>query len=164
MRWIEPAYFFAVYATSVGATYATITFALVGIPDFLRDLFEVTQAKYSVSKLGDVDVDKRLEQLEALMHNDRLYQQDDISLATVADALEVTSHQLSELINTQLGIGFSRYVRSKRLDAACKLLRANPDQSVLSIALEVGFRSQSTFYAAFKSNFQQSPSEYRAGR
>ncbi|MEM7366395.1 MAG: helix-turn-helix domain-containing protein, partial [Pseudomonadota bacterium] len=37
----------------------------------------------------------------------------------------------------------------------------HPSQSVLSVSLEVGFRSQSTFYAAFREVTGLSPGDYR---
>jgi len=160
--WLEPRTFVAVYSSAVAVAYALVLFALVAIADFVRDLFEATQARYSVTRLRDVDVPACVDRLERLMDRDRLYQQDDLSLSGVAEALDITPHQLSELINSHLGLSFSRYLRSKRLADACRLLREKPEQSVLSIALEVGYRSQSTFYAAFREEMQQSPGEYRA--
>jgi len=162
LPWVQAKYFVAVYSMSVAAAYSMIVFALVAIPDLVRDLFEAAQAKYSVSKLKDGDVDQWIARLERLMDQDKLYQQNDISLASVAEALEITPHQLSELVNSRMGLGFSRYLRCKRLAEACLILREKPEQSVLSIALEVGFRSQSTFYTAFKQEFDQSPGDYRS--
>lgn len=52
----------------------------------------------------------------------------------VAEAVGITSHQLSELINTRLGIGFSRYVRECRVNAAKALLISAPSRSILSIS------------------------------
>jgi len=84
-----------------------------------------------------------------------------LSLATLADAVGVSGHQLSELINTRLGMGFSRYVRECRVKAAKSLLRSAPGRSILSVGMEVGFRSQSAFYAAFKEVTGVSPGDFR---
>ena len=162
LPWVASVYFVVVYATSVAVAYAMIAFALVAIPDFVQDLFEVTQARYGVSTLNGVDVAASVARLQKLMDEDRLYEQSDITLASVAEVMAMSPHQLSELVNSQIGIGFSRYINRKRLVAARELLRTRPQQSVLSIALEVGFRSQSTFYAAFKSEYEQSPGDYRS--
>jgi AraC-like DNA-binding protein len=58
-------------------------------------------------------------------------------------------------------VGFSRYVRERRVDAARRLLVAAPSQSILSVSLDTGFRSQSSFYAAFKEITGQSPGDFR---
>jgi len=79
----------------------------------------------------------------------------------VAEAMGLSSHQLSELINVQFGMSFSRYIREQRIQAAKALLAREPDSSILSISLETGFKSQSNFYAAFKEITGQSPGGYR---
>jgi AraC-like DNA-binding protein len=58
-------------------------------------------------------------------------------------------------------MGFSRYVRQRRVEAAKTLLLAAPSQSVLTVGMDTGFRSQSAFYAAFKDVTGQSPGEWR---
>lgn len=159
--WISTDYFYAFYTHSIAAAYALVTFALVGIPDFVNDLFEVTHMKYASSTLGGVDVDAKSRALEGLMSERALYRDDTLSLGAVAEHLSLTSHQLSELINRHLGCSFSQYVRGHRVKAAQKLLREQPAQSVLSIGLETGFRSQSAFYSAFKEATGMSPGDYR---
>ena len=69
--------------------------------------------------------------------------------------------QLSELINTQLGMSFSSYLRRQRIAAAQILLKNEPEVSVLAIGLSVGFSSQSAFYSAFKDIHAIAPGQYR---
>jgi len=95
------------------------------------------------------------------MTESKAYQNESLSLASLANDLGISSHQLSELINTRLGVGFSRYVRECRVKAAKTLLITAPAQSILSISMDTGFRSQSAFYAAFKEVTGQSPGDYR---
>jgi len=65
------------------------------------------------------------------------------------------------LINIQLGMSFSSYLRSQRVKAAEVLLKTEPEASVLAIGLSVGFKSQSTFYSAFKEIHSIAPGQYR---
>ena len=95
------------------------------------------------------------------MKNDKIYQDDGLTLSSLASAMKLSNQQMSELINTRMGMGFSRYVRETRVEAAKQLLAAAPDHSILSVSLEVGFRSQSNFYAAFKEITGISPGDYR---
>lgn len=154
-------YFYTFYALSIGLSYALVLYALTAIPEFINELFEVARSKYAVSTLGDVDVPASLRRLETLMTEDRLYVQDDLNLSRLADAVGITGHQLSELINTRLGCSVSRYIKQQRIAAARDLLKQSPEQSILSISLETGFKSQSTFYAAFKEDTGQSPGDFR---
>jgi AraC-like DNA-binding protein len=65
------------------------------------------------------------------------------------------------LLNQHLNQSYSQFVRQHRLNEAATLLREAPDQSVLSIALQTGFRSQSTFYTAFRDVHGCTPGAYR---
>ena len=95
------------------------------------------------------------------MSDGKAYQNEDLSLNSLAAEVGLTAHQLSELINSRLGMGFSRYVRERRVEAAKALLLAAPSQTILSVSLDTGFRSQSAFYAAFKEMTGQSPGDFR---
>jgi AraC-like DNA-binding protein len=159
--YIDHAYFYYFYNSAIGLGLAIMLVALVANPDLIGDLTEAAQVKYGASTLRDVDVDGSLKKLEQLMTDGKAYQNEGLSLASLASALGITSHQLSELINTRLGIGFSRYVRECRVKAAKVLLISAPSRSILSISMDTGFRSQSAFYAAFKEATGQSPGDYR---
>lgn len=161
LPYIDDAYFFYFYNNAVGLGFAIIVVALVANPNLIGDLSEVARVKYGVSTLRDVDVDACLKKLDRLMTEAKAYQNESLSLASLAGDLGISSHQLSELINTRLGMGFSRYVRECRVKAAKALLVSAPAQSILSISMDTGFRSQSAFYAAFKEVTGQSPGDYR---
>ena len=155
-------FFYIIYSVSIGIAYAMITFALVAIPDLLNDLFEVTKSRYAVSTLNNVGIESALQKLEQLMNEQQLYRDEDLSLASLAAEVDLSAHQLSELINQHLGCSFSQYLKNHRVTAAKDLLTSSPDQSVLSIGLEVGFRSQSSFYTAFREATGTSPGNYRS--
>jgi AraC-like DNA-binding protein len=111
--------------------------------------------------LKNVDVEQKLRQLDSLMQDDRLFENENLNLAMLADALDISSHQLSELINSTFGHGFSRYLRERRVAEASKLIADDPTRSILAISLMSGFRSQSNFYAAFREITGQSPGAFR---
>ena len=162
--YMDDAYFYYFYNNAVGVGVAIMLVALVGNPDLIGDLSEAARAKYGTSTLRDVDIDACLAKLNQLMTQGKAYQNESLSLASLASAIGISGHQLSELINTRLGIGFSRYVRECRVEAAKTLLMSAPGRSILSISMDTGFRSQSAFYAAFKEVTGQSPGDYRRGR
>ncbi|HMS06278.1 MAG TPA: helix-turn-helix domain-containing protein, partial [Burkholderiaceae bacterium] len=92
---------------------------------------------------------------------DRLYADPDLGLASLAARLDLSAHQLSELVNARLGKSFARYLREQRVAAARQLLRAEPSASVLSVGLSVGFTSQSSFYDAFREIEGTTPGQFR---
>lgn len=161
LPYIDHAYFYYFYNQAIGLGIAIMLVALVANPDLIGDLSEAAQVKYGASTLRDVDVDACLKKLEQLMTAGKAYQNESLSLGSLASAVGISGHQLSELVNTRLGIGFSRYVRECRVRAAKALLISAPSRSILSISMDTGFRSQSAFYAAFKEVTGQSPGDYR---
>ena len=161
LPYIEPGYFYYFYTFAIGIAFALVVGALVSFPELLTEFAEVARASYASTTLNNVDIEDRKAHLSRLMNEEKIYQDETLTLAALADAMDLSSHQLSELINTQFGVSFSRYVREQRVAASIALLRAEPEASVLSISMEVGFKSQSNFYAAFKDITGQSPSAYR---
>lgn len=159
--YIDHAYFYGFYTNSIGVAFVLIVAALIVFPDLLAELAEVAKLSYSASTLRDVDIPASLDKLAQLMQQGKLYQNENLNLSMVAEAMGLTSHQLSELVNKQFGVNFSRYIREQRVAAAKALLINEPRSSVLSIGLETGFKTQSNFYAAFKEITGISPGAFR---
>jgi len=134
---------------------------LLSFPSLLSDIAEAAKASYATSTLTGIDVELKKAELRRLMEDERLYQQEDLSLTSLAEVVNLNGHQLSELINSEFSMSFSKFVRKYRVEEAKVLLKAEPDASILSISMQVGFRSQSNFYAAFKEVTGKSPSYYR---
>ena len=161
VSFIDDAYFYYFYTNGIALAFALVTAALIIYPDLLNELTAAVQLGYSSSTLSNIDVTERIEQIEILINEERLFQNEDLNLATMANALDLSSHQLSELINTHYGVNFSRFLRESRIKRAKELLINEPSSSVLSISLETGFKSQSNFYAAFKEITGMSPGAFR---
>lgn len=127
----------------------------------LQEVARVTFQKYSRSLLQGMDISALRENLLQSMEVEKLYKDEDLSLASLADDLGLSSHQLSELINQEMGKNFPAFVNEYRIREACELLSKNKDSSILDIAYEVGFRSKTSFHRAFQKEVGVPPSEYR---
>lgn len=159
-RW-DPGVFFYAYANTTAVALILIMSALIGFPELLSDISAAAELTYSTSTLNNVDVEEKLRVLDRLMADEKIYQNENLNLNMLAEAIELSPHQLSELINTRFGHGFSRYIREQRVAEAMKQLREDQSASVLSISLATGFRSQSNFYTAFREVTGQSPGAFR---
>jgi len=159
--YIDHVYFYVFYTNSIGMSFVLIVAALIVFPDLLAELAEAAKLSYAASTLKDVNIQASIGKLDELMKISKLYQNENLSLAMVAEAMALTSHQLSELVNRQFGVNFSRYIREQRVTAAKIKLVDEPKSSVLSIGLEAGFGTQSSFYAAFNEITGMSPGAYR---
>ena len=161
MPYIDHAYFYYFYASSIGLAFALIVAALMCFPGNCSAIWPNGKISYAASTLKDVHVDASRHKLEQLMKEAKLYQNENLDLAMVAEATNLSVHQLSELVNVQFGMNFSRHIREQRVEAAKKLPATEPKSSVLAIGMETGFKTQSNFYAAFKEITGMSPGAYR---
>lgn len=161
LSWLGEQSFYLLYACAIGCAFLLVSLVLGMTPQLAREVVEVAQETYAVSTLKNVDCQATLAHLDALMQQEKRYRQATLDLATVAGQVGLSSHQLSELINTRLGKSFTRYLREYRVAAAQQMLLAEPSASVLSIGLDVGFTSQSNFYEAFREIAGMTPGKYR---
>lgn len=154
-------WFFDLYAIAIGAAFLLVQVALCRRPQLATEVSEAARAAYANSTLTHVDCVAILADLNALVRDERIHLDAELSLPKLARRLGLTPHQLSELMNARLGKGFSRYLRELRIEAAKAMLCAEPSASVLSVGLNVGFTSQSNFYEAFREIEGMTPGQYR---
>lgn len=92
-----------------------------------------------------------------------LYAEHGLRIAELARRLKVSEHQLRRAINRQLGYrNCNQFVDRYRLEEAAQRLISEPRTPVLTLALDVGFRSMSSFNSAFRAHFGTAPTAYRA--
>jgi AraC-like DNA-binding protein len=94
---------------------------------------------------------------------DRIYRDEELTLRTLAGALDVSPHQLSWIINEELRVSFPTLVNGYRVEEVKSRL-ADPSfdgSSILQTALEAGFNTKAAFNRAFKRHTGMTPSEYR---
>jgi AraC-like DNA-binding protein len=149
------------YANLTAAALFAVLFLILRFPDLGQKAAEAVAASYAASTLKNTDCDLLMEKLKHLLGAEKIYRDENLSLATLAEQLDLNTHQASELINTRFGFGFSRLVRQYRVEEAKRQLREEPRASVLSIGLAVGFSSQSNFYTAFRELTGETPGQFR---
>lgn len=152
--------FYSLYATAIGLAFLLVQLALGRRPALPAEVSEAARTTYAVSTLTQIDCDAAQARLQNLMQQ-RRYNDPELGLATLAAELELSPHQLSELLNARLGKSFARYLREWRIAAAREMLCAEPSVSVLAVGLNVGFTSQSNFYEAFREIEGMTPGQYR---
>lgn len=131
-------------------------------PHFLQLLsMNVKRGIYARSLLKGVDVDVLMESLDALMRSEKLFLNEDVTLKDIASMLDLTHHQLSQLLNERLNMNFNTFVNSYRVEYAKELLLDKKEWTVLNIAYEAGFNSKSTFYDAFTKITGITPMQFR---
>ncbi|WP_299409965.1 AraC family transcriptional regulator [uncultured Roseobacter sp.] len=116
--------------------------------------------KYEKSALDDDRLQRIARKVEAAMAKDILYRDPNLSLWDLAKHIGVTSHYVSQALNTHLNKSFFDLVNGWRIKDAIEQLNAT-DETILAIAYDVGFNSRSAFYKAFKRETGQTPSDLR---
>lgn len=158
---LDTTLFYPLYASAIGIALILITTALLVYPELLTDVLLASETVYAKSKLENIDVHAKRTELERFMSESRCFENENLTLNDMAKQLSLSAQQLSELVNSSYAMGFPRYVRGHRIDLAKKMLLDEPDASVLSISMATGFKSQSSFYTAFKEITDSTPAAYR---
>jgi AraC-like DNA-binding protein len=122
---------------------------------------EGIKEKYRHSKLTGMDREALCELLERLLKEERIYAREGLTLSETARLMDLSPHQLSELVNVSYSRSFKAYLNEYRVTVARELLLRQPERDVTTIAFDAGFQSLSSFYRAFKLVHGVSPNEVR---
>jgi AraC-like DNA-binding protein len=156
IKW--PPVFSAIVAViSVGVTVAALYVLLrqFGAPE------AGTPDRYVKSQLGPGVRARIRRKLEARFAEDAIYKRSDLSLRLLSETLKENPHYVSQVISQEMNTSFYELVNRYRIEHAKRLLRESPEESVLTIAMNVGFNSKSAFHAAFRRCTGATPSEFR---
>lgn len=121
---------------------------------------DIPQAKYQRSALDEQQASQIAGKIEQAMREDELYLNASLSLQKLAKHIFTSPNYISQTLNETLGMNFFDYVNKYRVEAAQQHLESTSN-TVLDIAMKVGFNAKSSFYTAFKKETQQTPSQYR---
>ncbi len=103
--------------------------------------------------------------LERLITGQQIFREENLTISRLAAKLAVPEYRLRRLINQRLGYrNFNAYLNAYRLKHVVAAM-ANPKSAqlpILTIALDAGFQSIGPFNRAFKSQFEMTPTEFRA--
>ncbi|WP_223605560.1 AraC family transcriptional regulator [Chryseobacterium sp. OSA05B] len=103
------------------------------------------------------------QKLELLCKEQHIYTDSTLNREKVAEKLGISSGYVSQIVNTITGDNFAHYINQYRVEAVKEMI-ANPEYdnyNLLTMGLEAGFTSKTTFYNAFKKVTGQTPNEYK---
>ncbi|WP_109354339.1 AraC family transcriptional regulator [Sphingorhabdus sp. EL138] len=124
--------------------------------------FYESREKKATQKDDQAQLNLLFEELEKVMSRDKPYLDSDLSLAVLANHLQINQRLLSEVINSQAEASFYEYINGYRIEAFKQSLLADGDKlPIINLAYDCGFGSKATFNHAFKKNTGVTPSQYR---
>lgn len=117
--------------------------------------------RYINKKIPDLQADNFVSKLEKLMDAEELYKNPNLKLIDLALKMNMSAHQLSQLLNDNLGKSFSTYINEYRINEACNNIENGSYLKIEEIGYEVGFNSKSTFFSTFKKIKNTTPLLYK---
>ena len=103
------------------------------------------------------------QKLELLCKDQHIYTDSTLNREKVAEKLGISAGYVSQIVNTITGDNFAHYINQYRVEAVKEMI-SDPEYdnyTLLTMGLESGFTSKTTFYNAFKKVTGQTPNEYK---
>lgn len=119
--------------------------------------------QYAKSGLSQPEIEAIMERVTYYMDENQPYTEPELTISALAQLLDLSTHHLSQVINSGNNNSFYDFVNGYRIEAVkSKFANASyNNQTILTIAFESGFNSKATFNRIFKKTVQQTPSAYR---
>ena len=126
---------------------------------YIQCLHHIIQLCYQSWQQNITDEDIRM--IEQIKEYILAHCRKDISLATIAQAFNISSSHLSRLFKSVTGGNFSNFVIQVKLEKAAELLCTHPELSITEIEESLGYFTPTYFNKLFKQKFGVIPSHYR---
>ena len=147
------------------ATAIVLTGTNVLLMRFEPGVLDPIQRKKEMASTAPADDPaKHLAPITRLVEDERIYREHSLTIGKLATAAAIPEYRLRQLINSGLGYrNFNDFLNSFRIKEASRRL-IDPSEAqlpVLTIALDVGFLSISSFNKSFKDTHAMTPTAYR---
>jgi AraC-like DNA-binding protein len=126
-----------------------------------ENVFKDIPEKYASKKIKTKEANALVASLNSVMLEKQFHKNTNVKLIDIAKELQISTHQLSQLLNDNLGKSFAFFINEYRIEEAKQLLKENNQFTLEAIGFEAGFSSKSTFYATFKKIVGQTPSAFK---
>jgi AraC-like DNA-binding protein len=126
----------------------------------IESVSESIMERYSKSGLNEQRVQDIADKVHRLMQEEQLFLDPDFSLAALSKQVNELPNYVSQALSQCIRKSFYDFINGLRVEYAKKRLMESK-KSVLTISLDSGFNSRSSFYKAFKKETGSTPSEYK---
>lgn len=118
--------------------------------------------KYTKSSIESSSIENYIEIVKRVLEQDKPYLDSKMNLVKLSELTDIPSHKLSQVLSQGFKMNFYDLINSYRVNEF-KERAINPDNSnftLLSIALDSGFNSKSSFNRIFKEKVKLTPREF----
>lgn len=127
------------------------------------DLTNRKNGTYKKSGLSKEKAEEYTSKIVKFMIEEKPYLETKLSLSQLAEQLDLSAHNISEIINTKLDNSFYDFVNKYRVNEVKTLIEIDKEAkySILAHGFDAGFTSKSTYYSAFKKFTGMTPAQFR---
>ncbi len=136
-----------------------ISFRVFSEPDLFSEINVQFQTSNSSSPEG-LSLNQ-FSEIEAKMKEEKYYQNSDLLLHELSKELNLSSRKISAAIKEYKHTNFSTWINTYRVNEAIDLIRSNTNLSIEGIGQDVGFKSRSAMYSAFKKIKGKTPGDFK---
>lgn len=133
------------------------------LPHIRKEIRSASGPVYSRQRLDPRTEKEYADRLPAFMTAEKPYLNPELTVNDLASGMGIPAARLTMILNMHVGKNFYQFVNSYRIRRACELMK-DPrwaDENILTIALEAGFNSKTSFNTYFKKIMGMTPREYR---
>jgi AraC-like DNA-binding protein len=122
-----------------------------------------SQDSYKKSGLSNEKAEQIKQKLFDVMNFEKPFLDPKLNLNQLAEKIEISTHNLSEIINTKLKQNFYDFINSYRVEEAKKLITEDEEgkYNLLAHGFDAGFSSKSAYYSSFKKFTGMTPAQFR---
>ena len=115
------------------------------------------------AKTLEYNLPKAFQKIEHEIITNKEYLNPNINLDTLSKTLNLSEGYISQQININSGMNFNDFINNYRVNNAKQILEDSDydNYTIVSIGLESGFNSKSSFYTAFKKFTNKTPTQYK---
>ncbi len=146
---------FAVDLFSTFAMYATTGYLLIN-----PRIIQLPSKKYSKSSLSREFIREKLNVIKRTIEDSKLYLNPNFSLDLIAQKTGLSKHHISQIINSEMNGNFFDLTNHYRIEEAKRVLKKSDYIKMEQLAYQLGYKSKSSFYNAFKKATSLTPSQY----
>lgn len=118
--------------------------------------------KYTQSRIKESDAKNVIKRLDTYMTYEKPYLNPNLKQIDIAEKMNISSSELSQVINQYLGVNFSDFINKYRIEQIVSLMqdKSSSMYTLSALAEKCGFSSRSSFFRAIKKHTGKTPSEF----
>lgn len=123
---------------------------------------QVKEPEQTITDLNAMTDEQLFKHIHDVIMRERLFLDPKFERQTIIDRFQLSKERVGAIFSKgSTHAKLTSYIQQLRLEYAAKLLLEQPEKSIVQIAAECGFGSNTYFSACFRQYYSMTPSEFR---